>query len=71
MHLTRGAPGPARRALAEALRLNPAFALAHHTLGLVALREGAEGEAIGHFACAAKLNPAEYDALLNLGALLV
>jgi Tfp pilus assembly protein PilF len=49
----------------------PDLALAHHNLGLLAARRGDAGEAARRFRRALELNPAEHDALLQLGTLLL
>jgi Flp pilus assembly protein TadD len=46
------------------------LARAHHTLGLLAARQGHDAEAERHFRRALDLDPANYDAMLNLGSLL-
>jgi Tfp pilus assembly protein PilF len=60
----------ARTAFEDALRLDPGLAMAHHSLGLLADKEGREGEALSHWRAALERDPGHVDALFRLGSAL-
>lgn len=60
----------ARRAFVKARDLNPDLPVPHHSLGLLAEREGREREAEGHYRAALKVDPGFAPARINLARLL-
>jgi choline-sulfatase len=70
VHLGAREYDPARQALLEALRLNPALARAHNALGVIAAETGRTAEAVEAWKRAVQLDPRGHDTLFNLGSLL-
>jgi len=71
VHLMAGRLEDARAALGAALEREPTLSRAHTSLGVVAARRQDAAAAILHWKRAVELNPGEYDALFNLGTLLL
>ncbi len=67
LSLMTGDRAGARRAMTEALAMDPGTAKAHNILGVMEAQEGRPEEAIAHWRLAAQFNPQDYQTLFNLG----
>jgi Flp pilus assembly protein TadD len=67
LSLMTGDRAGARRAMTQALAMDPGVAKAHNILGVMEAQEGRPEEAIAHWRLAAELNPQDYQTLFNLG----
>jgi Tfp pilus assembly protein PilF len=65
--MQRGNLPDAKRALEQAVAIDPRSARAHNGLGVVAMHAGAPGEAFEHWKRAVELAPNDFDTLFNLG----
>jgi tetratricopeptide (TPR) repeat protein len=70
VHLLQKRPDQARDAFEAALRLDPALARAHNSLGVIAAESGRPEEAIERWRRAVSLDPTDYETLFNLGVML-
>src|SRR6185503_15855187 len=70
VRLLAGEDALARTAFEDALRLDPGLAMAHHSLGLLADKEGREDDALSHWRAALERDPGHVDALFRLGSAL-
>lgn len=67
LSLMTGDRAGARRAMTDALAIDPGVAKAHNILGVMEAQEGRPEEAIAQWRLAAELNPRDYQTLFNLG----
>jgi len=65
-----GDPGGAANEFAEALRLSPAFAKAHYSLGVLLASDGRTADALAHLNAAVRADPAYAEARVRLADVL-